>query len=407
MPKTEYTITPVGRRALERYLDHMEALIKSTRNDSASVHAQLRHKANHRRSVGIRRHPRRDHHGRQRPLANARAMPRTAGHRAGVRPHARSSKSPPAPTSARSRSTPSRPTTGAGPRPKSRAHASCGARFQIESKRCLENGVRLSIIVGRRDRLPASLVVAIQEAEALTAHGRNLHLRVAIDYSARESIMQAASLANGEPMNRERFAALLAKVNHDPFPIRDVDLLVRTGGEQRLSDFLLWECAYAELYFTRGMWPEFTEKSSQRVERFQTRERRFGAVAAQVASHPRRARCRVEKSPRGSPTRMAAATPSSSSAKAASANAAGLASPIWRPSAGSLSPWGARIPWRPACRTPSSDALLPLLRGIEPSAHAHDARRHRRAGAAVPALESAGAHAGVARRSGRFKARLL
>jgi undecaprenyl diphosphate synthase len=156
--------------------------------------------------------------------------------------------------------------------------------LQVESKRCLENGVRLSII-GRRDRLPASLIGAINDAEALTAQGRNLHLRVAIDYSARESIMQASVLANGESLNRERFAALLAKVNHDPFPIRDVDLLVRTGGEQRLSDFLLWECAYAEFYFTRCMWPDFTEKEFlAALNEFDSRERRFGTVTAQAAS---------------------------------------------------------------------------------------------------------------------------
>ena len=154
----------------------------------------------------------------------------------------------------------------------------------VESKRCVENGVRLTI-VGRRDRLPASLVVAIQEAEALTAHGRNLHLRVAIDYSARESIMQAATHSGGEQLTRERFARLLAQVNHDPFPIPDVDLLIRSGGEQRLSDFLLWECAYAEFHFARCMWPEFTEKEFlAALSDFEVRERRFGGVPAQAAS---------------------------------------------------------------------------------------------------------------------------
>ena len=154
----------------------------------------------------------------------------------------------------------------------------------IESKRCLENGVRLTI-VGRRDRLPAALVLAIEEAEQLTAHGRNLHLRVAIDYSARESIMRAAALAGGESVTRDRFGRLLAQANHDPFPIADVDLLVRTGGEQRLSDFLLWECAYAELYFTRCMWPDFSENEFlTALSEFQVRERRFGGLAAQAAS---------------------------------------------------------------------------------------------------------------------------
>jgi undecaprenyl diphosphate synthase len=147
-----------------------------------------------------------------------------------------------------------------------------------EAKRCLNNGVRLTV-VGRRDRLPGMLVQTIHEVEALTAHGRNLHLRVAVDYSARDSIMRAASLADGEPMSRERFAKLLASVDHDPFPVRDVDLLIRTGGEQRLSDFLLWECAYAELFFTPGMWPDFrNEEFAAALQEFAGRERRYGGV---------------------------------------------------------------------------------------------------------------------------------
>src|ERR1051325_7199194 len=159
-----------------------------------------------------------------------------------------------------------------------------GRALVTESKRCLTNGVRLTI-VGRRDRIPQSLVRTINEVEALTAHGRNLHLRVAVDYSSRESIMRAAAIAPADGMSREAFARLLAKVDHDPFPVRDVDLLIRTGGEQRLSDFLLWECAYAEFYFTRCMWPEFTEHEFLvALSEFELRERRFGGVPAQAAS---------------------------------------------------------------------------------------------------------------------------
>ena len=217
--------------------------------------------------------------------AAARGMPRTAGHRAGVRAarkiveeatrvgvgtvtlYAFSSDNWSRPT----------PEVGALMRLLRRS-------LLIESKRCLDNGVRLTI-VGRRDRLPASLVVAIQEAEAMTAHGRNLHLRIAIDYSSRESIMQAARLVNGESLNREGFNRLLAQVNHDPFPVGDVDLLIRTGGEQRLSDFLLWECAYAELHFTPCMWPDFTEMEFRHaLDEFELRERRFGGLPAQAAS---------------------------------------------------------------------------------------------------------------------------
>jgi len=217
--------------------------------------------------------------------AAARGMPRTAGHRAGVRA---ARKIVEAATRegvgtitlyAFSSDNWSRPTPEVGALMRLLRRS-----LLIESKRCVENGVRLTI-VGRRDRLPASLVSTIQEAEALTSHGRNLHLRVAIDYSARESIMQAARLVDGETLTREGFNRLLAQVNHDPFPVSDVDLLVRTGGEQRLSDFLLWECAYAELHFTACMWPDFTETEFRRaLDEFQMRERRFGGLTAQAAS---------------------------------------------------------------------------------------------------------------------------
>ena len=156
----------------------------------------------------------------------------------------------------------------------------------IESKRCLANGVRLSI-VGRRDRLPASLRQTIVQAEDLTAGGRNLHLRIAVDYSSRDAILRAAAKAKEttSPLTRERFAHLLADVDHDPAPVRDVDLLIRTGGEQRLSDFLLWECAYAELVFSSTMWPDFTESDLlDAISEFHNRERRFGQIPEQAAS---------------------------------------------------------------------------------------------------------------------------
>ena len=163
--------------------------------------------------------------------------------------------------------------------------------LHVESKRCLENGVRLSI-VGRRDRLPGPLVGAIADAEALTARCRNLHLRIAIDYSSRDAILRAAErhaqltrVGAAEPVTRELFGELLAAVHHDARPVPDVDLLIRTGGEQRLSDFMLWECAYAELYFTPAMWPEFDEAALiEALSVFASRERRFGGVPAQAAS---------------------------------------------------------------------------------------------------------------------------
>ncbi len=217
--------------------------------------------------------------------AGSRGLPRTAGHRAGVRT---ARKIVEAGTRAGvgtmtlyafSADNWSRPTLEVGALMRLLRRS-----LLIESRRCVDNGVRLSI-VGRRDRLPASLLSAIQEAEEMTAHGRQMHLRVAIDYSSRESIMRAAQVTGADPLDRDSFARLLAQVNHDPFPIRDVDLLIRTGGEQRLSDFLLWECAYAELYFTRCMWPEFSEQEFLgALGDFEMRERRFGGVPAQAAS---------------------------------------------------------------------------------------------------------------------------
>jgi undecaprenyl diphosphate synthase len=141
-------------------------------------------------------------------------------------------------------------------------------------------------IIGRRDRIPAELLRAITAAEQATRHGRTLDLRIAVDYSSRDAILRAARKlsANGDTPDREEFSEILSRVDHGVGASRDVDLLIRTGGEQRLSDFLLWECAYAELYFTRRMWPDFSAVDlREAVEEFQARERRFGAVPEAAA----------------------------------------------------------------------------------------------------------------------------
>ena len=136
--------------------------------------------------------------------------------------------------------------------------------------------VRLSVI-GRRDRLPPELVSAIAAAEALTARGTRLHLRVAVDYSSRNAILEAARLGGLDDPTREAFAIRLGDTPGAPAP--DVDLLIRTGGEQRLSDFLLWESAYAELFFTARMWPDFHgDDLAAAVAEFRGRDRRFGAL---------------------------------------------------------------------------------------------------------------------------------
>ena len=160
-----------------------------------------------------------------------------------------------------------------------------------ETPRAVAEGVRLSVI-GRRDRLARGLDDAIRRAETATAHGERLHLRIAVDYSARDSILRAAQCVSaGTPLTREAFGRLLAIADHGRTTTPDVDLLVRTGGEQRLSDFLLWECAYAELVFTPSMWPDFGAPDlAAAVHAFHHRERRFGGLPArepQAATAPR------------------------------------------------------------------------------------------------------------------------
>jgi undecaprenyl diphosphate synthase len=142
-----------------------------------------------------------------------------------------------------------------------------------------DRGVRFNVI-GRRDRISDSLGRSIAHVEERTGQGTALHLRVAIDYSARDALVTAAArVANGIPPTREAFEHSLHEVIHAPGGTRDVDLLIRTGGEKRLSDFLLWESAYAELYFTDVMWPDFREADlAAAVQAFAARDRRYGGV---------------------------------------------------------------------------------------------------------------------------------
>jgi undecaprenyl diphosphate synthase len=147
--------------------------------------------------------------------------------------------------------------------------------LRMETSRCVAEGVRIRLI-GRRDRLSASLQKAVAKAEAVTAAGRTLEVRIAIDYSSRDAILRAAGALKAGA-TREDFARLLGDAP-------DVDLLIRTGGEQRLSDFLLWECAYAELLFARKMWPDFGKADLEAaVAEYYSRERRFGRIPEAAA----------------------------------------------------------------------------------------------------------------------------
>ncbi len=208
--------------------------------------------------------------------AKRRGLPRASGHEAGVR--------------AIRRTVEAAPPQGVGTltlyafssdnwrRPQAEVATLMGLlRFYLrdEIESLVRNGIRLSVI-GRRDRLPDGLADAIGHAETATAAGRSLHLRIAIDYSARDAILNAAArVAAAGELTRKNFARL---ITGEP-ELRDVDLIIRTSGEKRLSDFLLWESAYAELHFTERMWPDFAAQDlAEALNSFHGRERRFGGL---------------------------------------------------------------------------------------------------------------------------------
>lgn len=217
--------------------------------------------------------------------ATARGLPRTDGHRAGI--------------DAVRRTVTAAPDLGIStltmhafscdnwrrPAPEVRAILGCVGRFlDAETPTCRREGIRVTVI-GRRDRLPPEVLQSIERAERATADGERLHLRLAVDYSSRREIVAAA---RDDARTREDFdAALGADLRRGPDGGRvpDVDLVVRSGGEMRLGDFLLWECAYAELVFLPTPWPEFgAEDLAAAVAEFHGRERRFGALPVATAA---------------------------------------------------------------------------------------------------------------------------
>lgn len=152
-----------------------------------------------------------------------------------------------------------------------------GRFLEEEAPRLIAEGVRLTA-VGRRDRLAPEIRARLAGAEAASAGGRRLSLHVALDYSAREAIL-AAARAGGAP-SREALSARLITAGGPG----DLDLLIRAGGEKRLSDFLLWEAAYAELYFTDRLWPDFApDDLAEALRDYRGRERRFGGLPAAEA----------------------------------------------------------------------------------------------------------------------------
>lgn len=222
--------------------------------------------------------------------AERRGLPRSAGHRAGARAVRKTVEA----AVAREVSVLTLFAFSADNwrRPRPEVEALMGlfrGYLETEAGRCREQGVRLEAI-GRRDRLPPGLVAAIDRAEDVTAEGDRLLLRIAIDYSSRQALARAAvELAErgvaGGSIDEAAFADALERSCRSAVGAHAVDLLIRTSGEQRLSDFLLWETAYAELFFTPTLWPDFDAADLDRaLDELGRRERRFGGLPPQMAA---------------------------------------------------------------------------------------------------------------------------
>src|SRR6201981_3813678 len=214
--------------------------------------------------------------------AATRGLPRSEGHRAGVAAVRRVVRS--APALGLGKLTLYAFSSGKWGRPSKEVTSLFGLLevfLRSDAAACSAEGIRLRVI-GRRDRIPRSLVEAIDFAERSTATGRALELRIALDYSARDAILRAACwMVSSLEVTEREFSRRLGDVTHAGGPASDVDLLIRTGGEKRLSDFLLWECAYAELLFTDRMWPDFEAADlDAAIQEFSCRDRRFGGVQA-------------------------------------------------------------------------------------------------------------------------------
>jgi len=156
-----------------------------------------------------------------------------------------------------------------------------GQYLFTETRRCVEQSIRINVI-GRRDRLSENLIRSIEQSERSSAAGSGMLLRIAVDYSSQHSIVQAARRVKRDAdLSVTDFHRLLHEVDHCAYPASEVDLLIRTGNERRLSDFLLWECAFAELHFSDCFWPDFDERRfNGALEDYSGRQRRFGGLTA-------------------------------------------------------------------------------------------------------------------------------
>ena len=278
MPRTEYRLTSKGALALQVYVEQMERVLQVARS-SLRVGGRVEKRAGCTRCMGkglsvcgcLHVAIIMDGNGR---WAKRRGLPRTAGHHAGIRSLRKTVEV--AVQRQIHTLTLYAFSSDNWQRPQHEVRALMrilAAQLPAQAAHCVQKNIRLSGI-GRRDRLPFPVLQALMRAEARTKNGKALHLRLALDYSARESLARA-----GRDVEADEFPHALMQTYNTDCLVTDVDLLIRTGGEQRLSDFLLWECAYAELYFVQEYWPDFDGVNLDvALVEFQNRQRRFGTV---------------------------------------------------------------------------------------------------------------------------------
>jgi undecaprenyl diphosphate synthase len=154
--------------------------------------------------------------------------------------------------------------------------------MKSEAKKLLINGVKVRFI-GDRSKLEDPIIKLMNDLEVMTAENHNLHLSIAVNYGGRDEIVRAAKKIAEKvklgQINIEDISAELFSNNLDTFDLPDPDLVIRTSGEMRTSNFLPWQCAYSEYIFEKSNWPDFNKAIYQEIlNNFKKRERRFGAV---------------------------------------------------------------------------------------------------------------------------------
>lgn len=281
VPRTEYQLTSRGAQALQMYVKQMESMLKVARS-SSKVDKRLETRTRCTRCADQRPEALSvcdclhvaiimDGNGR---WAKRRGLPRTAGHHAGIRSLRKTVEV--AVQRQIHTLTLYAFSSDNWQRPQREVRALMrilAAQLPAQAAHCVQKSIRLSGI-GRRDRLPFPVLQALIRAESRTRNGKGLHLRLALDYSSRESLARAR-----QDVKAGEFPHALMQAYNTDCLVPDVDLLIRTGGEQRLSDFLLWESAYAELYFIREYWPDFDGVNlDTALAEYQNRQRRFGTV---------------------------------------------------------------------------------------------------------------------------------